>query len=185
MCSSRSVDPSYRSRLKSFHLSGSGTSMIGLVNGCRRTKSMVMVVLTDLLIKDSPSISWVGTLSLVSSTGLDVGGEVKDLSTTLVGPVDSPPSISFFFISSFSLRRACISCSFFWTASSVLLFISAISLYRDNNNVWSASVILSMLLVETIYFLSASRWAPIVPAREMRPKELLKSLSSSFPRASC
>ena len=71
--------------------------------------------------------------------------------------VDGPPSISFFFISSFSLRRACISCSFFWTTSSVLLFISVISLWRDISNIaWSASVILSMLLVETIYFLSSA-----------------------------
>jgi len=37
-----------------------------------------------------------------------------------------------------------------------------------------------MLLVETIYFLSSTsfslppRWAPIVPVREMGPRELLK-----------
>ena len=120
---------------------------------------MVMVVLTDLLSKDSPSISWVGILSLVSSTGLGLGGEVKDLPTTLVGPVDGLPSISFFFISSFSLRRACISCSFLKT-SFVLLFISTISLCRDSISIaWSALVIISMLLVETIYFLFSASFS--------------------------
>jgi len=133
-------------------LSGSGSSMIVLLKGCRRAESTVTVVLADLLRKDSPSILWVGILSLVSFAGLGLGGEVKDLPTTLVDPVDGPPSISFFFISSFSLQRACISCPFFWTTSSVLLFISTISLCRDNN-------ILSMLLVEIIYFLSLASFS--------------------------
>ena len=152
--------PIYRSRLKPFHLSGSGTSTIVLVKGCRQGESIVMVVLADLLRKDSPSISWVGILSLVSSVGLGLGREVKGLPTTLVSPMDDPPSISFFFISSFSLRKACISCSFFWTTSFVLLFISVMSLCRDNNSIaWSASVILSILLVETIYFLSSASFS--------------------------
>ena len=74
-------------------VASSGASMIVLVNGCRRAESMVMVVLTDLLRKNSPFILWVRILSLVSSTGLRLGGEVKDLPTTLVGPwTVFPPS---------------------------------------------------------------------------------------------
>ena len=79
---------------------------------------------------------------------------------TLVGPAEGSPSISFFFISSFFLRRAWISCSFFWVASSVFLFISTISLCKHSSNIaLSASVILSMLLVETIYFLSSASFS--------------------------
>ena len=53
-----------------------GASMTTLVKGCRRTESRVTVVLADLLRQDSPSISWVRTLSLVSSAGLRLEGEV-------------------------------------------------------------------------------------------------------------
>ena len=149
ICSSGSVDPSYRSRLKPFHLSGSGTSMMVLVKGCRQVESAVTVVRADLTRHDSSfiSVSRGGTLSLAPSADPGLGGEVQDLP-------------SFFFISSFSLRRTCSSCSIFWAVSSVFLFISAISLCRDNNNiVWSASVILSILLVETIYFLSLASFS--------------------------
>ena len=89
-----------------------------------------------------------------------VGRRGEGPTDNIGGSMDGLPSVSLFFISSFSLRRACISCSFFWTASSVLLFILVISLYRDNNNIaWSASVTLSMLLVETIYFLSSASFS--------------------------
>ena len=57
ICSSGSVDPSYRSRLKPFHLSSSGTSMMVLVKGCRRVESVVTVVRAYLTRHDSSSIS--------------------------------------------------------------------------------------------------------------------------------
>ena len=49
--------------------------MIALVKGFQRAE-FIVAVLVDLFRQDSPSISWVGTLSLVSSTGLGLGGEV-------------------------------------------------------------------------------------------------------------
>ena len=159
------------------------------MKGGRGIESIIPVVQTDCLgqRQDSPFISWVGALSLVSSFAL--GGEVYDLLTRLVDMMDDLASLSFFFISPFSLWRAWISNSFLLFASSLRFFISAISLCRDSSNiVWSASIILSLaiLRVDTIHqsFFTVSL-DPMVGANcsrsRMGHRELLRGLVFFFP----
>ena len=87
---------------------------------------------------------------------------------------DGPPSTNFFFISSFSFRRARISSSFICLVFSFLVFMSTISFCRDIKSViCSTSDIFSftMLLVDTIYLiLHANSLGPTVDANRSRTR---------------
>ena len=103
-----------------------------------------------------------------------------------LGFEDGTPSTNYFFMYSFSFRRA-------WISSSFFLFMTTIFLYRDiSNNIYSASNIFSLVvfLVDTICFvllliLSAQQWVPIVLVQKGTERTstcwfVLRSVSSCF-----
>ena len=151
---------------------------------CRRTESRVLVVRTDLLGQNSPSISQVGALSLVSSITLGLGGEVNDLPTRLVDTTDGRPSTNFFFISSFSLWRAWISCSLLCFSSSAQPSLSTETTTTSFGQLRSSSRLSCYgLILSTSVFFSISldpRWAPIVLIWGLGPRELLRGFFYLF-----
>ena len=135
--------------------------------------------LKDLFGYDFPTFSWV-RVGLSFSTTFVLVGVTLGLPMRLLGPLEGPSPISFFFISSFSLQRAKISSSFFFFISSISLRRNIICVICSTSYIFS----FTLLLVDTIWSLPPSNSLdPTMAANCSRtglePRELFPSFSVS------